>query len=76
MPIKTSQPLSYTSYYVEKRKTKRVFLQQIGALIDWEAVTNVLEKHYPTGPVRAREKSLPSLGTLQDDASTDLVQSQ
>ena len=27
MPVKTSFPLSYTSYYVEKRKTKRVFLK-------------------------------------------------
>jgi hypothetical protein len=33
MPIKISQPLSYTSYYVEKRKTKRVFLKQIAQLI-------------------------------------------
>jgi hypothetical protein len=32
-PIKTSQPLSCTSYYVEKRKTKRVFLKQIAQLI-------------------------------------------
>lgn len=58
MPIKTSPPISYTSYYVEKRKTKRVFLKQIGALIDWEAVTNVLEKHYPTGQGR---KAYPAL---------------
>ena len=47
MPIKTSQPISYTGYYVEKRKTKRVFLKQIAELIHWEAVTSVLEKYYP-----------------------------
>jgi len=28
MPIKPSQPISYTIYYVEKRKTKRVFLSR------------------------------------------------
>ncbi len=61
MPIKTSQPLSYTSYYVEKRKTKRVFLQQIRALIDWDAVTNVLEKHYPTGQSGQGRKAYPAL---------------
>ncbi len=61
MPIKTSPPLSYTSYYVEKRKTKRIFLQQIGALIDWEAVTNVLEKHYPTGQSGQGRKAYPAL---------------
>lgn len=61
MPIKTSQPISYTSYYVEKRKTKRVFLKQIGALIDWEAVTNVLEKHYPTGQSGQGRKAYPPL---------------
>jgi Transposase domain (DUF772) len=49
MPIKTSQPPSYTSYYVEKRKTKRVFFKQIAQLIHWEPVTSVLEKYYPTG---------------------------
>jgi IS5 family transposase len=61
MPIKTSPPLSYTGYYVEKRKTKRVFLQQIGALIDWKALTNVLEKHYPTGQSGQGRKAYPAL---------------
>jgi hypothetical protein len=32
-PIKTPQRLSYTSYYVEKKKTKRVFLKQTAQLI-------------------------------------------
>ncbi|HAN49447.1 MAG TPA: hypothetical protein DCQ08_00085 [Amoebophilaceae bacterium] len=35
MPIKTSHPLSYTSYYVQKRKTKRLFLKQISQLMHW-----------------------------------------
>lgn len=61
MPIKTSQPLSYTSYYVEKRKTKRVFLKQIAQLINWESVTNVLEKYYPTGQSGQGRKAYPPL---------------
>ncbi len=36
LPIKISDALSFTSYDVEKRKTKRLFLKQIGALIPSE----------------------------------------
>lgn len=61
MPIKTSFPISYTSYYVEKRKTKRVFLKQIAQLIHWESVINVLEKHYPTGQSGQGRKGYPPL---------------
>ena len=61
MPIKRSDGLSFTSYYVEKRKTKRVFLKQIAAFIDWEAVTNVLEKYYPKGQSRQGRKAYPAI---------------
>ena len=61
MPIKISQPLSYTSYYVEKRKTKRLFLKQISQLINWAAVTHVLEKYYPTGQSGQGRKAYPAL---------------
>ena len=61
MPIKTSPPISYTSYYVEKRKTKRVFLKQMSSLIHWESVANVLEKHYPTGQSGQGRKAYPAL---------------
>ena len=61
MPIKTSTPLSYTSYYVEKRKTKRVFLKQIEALINWESVTTLLEKHYPKGHSGGGRSAYPAL---------------
>jgi len=50
MPIKTSLPLSYTSYYVERRKTKRVFLQQIAQLIHWDALTHLLAYWCNTEP--------------------------
>jgi transposase, IS5 family len=60
-PIKTSQPLSCTSYYVEKRKTKRVFFKQIAQLIHWEPVTSVLEKYYPTGQAAQGRKAYPAL---------------
>ena len=61
MPIKTSDALSFTSYYVEKRKTKRVFLKQIAELIHWEGVNHVLEKHYPTGQSGQGRKAYPAL---------------
>ena len=76
MPIKTSQPLSYTSYYVEKRKTKRVFLKQIAELIHWESVTNVLEKHYPTGQSGQRKKAYPAIVLFKMTLTTDLVESE
>jgi transposase, IS5 family len=49
MPIKTSLPLSQASYYVEKRKTQRLFLKQVYQLIHWESVIQLLEQYYPTG---------------------------
>jgi IS5 family transposase len=61
MPIKTSTPLSYTSYYVEKRKTKRVFLKQIAQLINWDSLTHILEKYYPTGQSGKGRKAYPPL---------------
>ena len=61
MPIKTSQPLSYTSYYVEKRKTKRVFHKQITQLINWDSLTHILEKYYPTGQSGKGRKAYPPL---------------
>ena len=70
MPIKTSLPLSYTNYYVEQRKTKRVFLKQMAQLIDWESVSHTLEKYYPTGQ---SGKGLSSVSPLQDGLTPDLV---
>lgn len=61
MPIKTSLPLSYTSYYVEKRKTKRLFLKQISQLIHWESVTHLLDQYYPTGQSGQGRKAYSSL---------------
>ena len=61
IPVKSSQPLSYTSYYVEKRKTKRVFLKQIAQLIQWEPVNNLLEKHYPARHAKQGRKVYPAL---------------
>ena len=61
MPIKTTDGLSFTSYYVEKRKTKRVFLKQIGALIDWEGIDHILAHYYPTGQSGQGRKAYPAL---------------
>lgn len=61
MPIKTSTPLSYTSFYVEKRKTKRVFLKQIAQLINWDSLTHLLEKYYPTGQSGKGRNAYPAI---------------
>jgi len=61
MPIKTSQPLNFTSHHVEKRKAKRAFLNQIAEPIHWEAVVSVLEKYYSTGQAAQGRKAYPAL---------------
>ena len=61
MSIKTYSPLSYTSYYVEQRKTKHVFLKQIAPLINWEAVSCILAQYYPTGQSGKGRKAYPAL---------------
>ena len=61
MPIKTSQPLNFTSHHVEKRKAKRAFLNQIAEPIHWEAVVSVLEKYYPIDQAAEGRKAYPAL---------------
>ena len=43
MALKTSQPLSFTRYYVERRKTKRIFLQQVNQLIGGSPIERLKE---------------------------------
>ena len=60
MALKTSQLLSFTSYYVARRKTKRVFLQRVNHLIDGRPIEHQLEKSYTTGQaIRGRKAYLP-----------------
>jgi IS5 family transposase len=59
--LEASQPISYTSYCVEKRKSKRVFLNQIAEPVCWEAVLSVPEKYYPTGQAAQGRKVYPAL---------------
>ena len=61
MAFKTSKPISFTSFYLEKRKTKRVFLKQINQLIDWRSVENTIEKYYTTGQATRGRKAYPSI---------------
>jgi transposase, IS5 family len=65
MPIKRSQPLSFTSHYVEKRKAKSVFLKQIAQLIEWDAVASVLTKCSPTRQSGQGRKAYPLLVLLK-----------
>lgn len=52
--------MSFSAYYVEKRKTKKVFLQQVNQLIDWKPVNRILERHYTKGQsVRGRKAYRP-----------------
>ena len=53
--------MSFSKYYVEKRKTKKVFLQQINQLIHWEPIIRILEKYYPTGQSDRGRKAYPAL---------------
>ncbi len=65
MPIESSQPLTHTSYYVQKRKAKRLLLKQISQLIHWESVIHVLEKYYPTGQPGRGRKAYSALVLLE-----------
>ena len=64
MAIKTSQPLSFTAYYVEKRKSKHTFLKQLDQLINWETLQHTLEKVLHQRTKQGGEKSISSLTPL------------
>ena len=57
--------MSFSTYYVEKRKTKKVFLQQINQLINWRPIIRVLERHYPVGQSARGRKAYPALVLLK-----------
>lgn len=61
MAIKTTSPVSFTAYYVEKRKTKKTFLKQIDQLINWKTIQRVLERYYPKGQSNVGRKAYPAL---------------
>lgn len=57
--------MSFSTYYVEKRKTKKVFLQQINQLINWQPIIRVLEQHYTPGQSARGRKAYPPLILLK-----------
>jgi len=57
--------MSFSTYYVEKRKTKKVFLQQINQLINWQPIIRVLERHYTPGQSAKGRKAYPPLVLLK-----------
>ena len=57
--------MSFSKYYVEKRKTKKVFLQQINQLINWTPIIHILEQYYPTGQSDRGRKAYPPLVLLK-----------
>ena len=61
MSLKSRPSLGFSAPYVEKRKTKKVFLQQVNQLIDWQPVTRILERAYTKGQKARGRKAYPPL---------------
>ncbi len=65
MSLKTSFPRSFSAYYVEKRKTKKVFLQQVNQVVDWKPVSRILERYYTKGQSTRGRKAYPPLALFK-----------
>jgi transposase, IS5 family len=61
MSFKKNPQMSFSSYHVERRKTKKVFLQQINKIIDWPSLQCTLERYYTTGQSDRGRKAYPAL---------------
>ncbi len=53
--------MNFFKYYVEKRQTKKVFLQLINQLINWQPIIRTLAQYYPTGQRDRGSKAYPAL---------------
>ena len=65
MPQKTNTQMSFSAPYVERRKTKKVFLQQVNQIIDWKAISRILERYYTKGQSTTGRKAYPPLVLLK-----------
>ena len=61
MSKKSYSQMSFLSLYVEKRKLKDNFFQQINIIINWDKVSKVLEKYYKRGASVSGRKAYPPL---------------
>ena len=65
MAQKTNTQMSFSAPYVERRKTKKVFLQQVNQIIDWKPITRLLERYYDKGKSQTGRKAYPPLVILK-----------
>ena len=61
MSKKSYSQMSFLSLYVEKRKLKDNFFQQISIIINWNKVSKILEKYYKKGASVTGRKAYPAL---------------
>ena len=61
MPLKTNLQMSFSTYHVKRRETKKIFLQQINRIIDWTSLQRTLERYYTPGQSERGSKAYPAL---------------
>ncbi|MEM9417375.1 MAG: IS5 family transposase [Bacteroidota bacterium] len=61
MSQKTNLKMSFSAPYVERRKTKKVFLKQVNQIINWEPITRILARYYTKGQSARGRKAYPPL---------------
>ena len=57
--------MSFSSPYTERRKVKKVFLEQVNQIINWQPITSILESYYDQGKSPRRRKAYPPLVMLK-----------
>ena len=57
--------MSFFSFYVERRKTKKVFLEQVNQIINWQPIIGILESYYQKGKSPRGKKIYPLLVILK-----------
>ena len=65
MSQKSNTQMSFSALYVERRKTKKVFLKQSNQIIDWKTITRILERYYTKGQSTTGRKAYPPLVLLK-----------
>lgn len=65
MAKKINIQMRFSSPYVERRKTKKVFLEQVNQIIDWQPIIGILESYYQQGKSHRGRKAYPPLIILK-----------
>ena len=53
--------MSFSAPYVERRKTKKVFLKQVNQVINWDPIKRILARYYTKGQSSTGRKAYPPL---------------